>query len=129
MCRVSRRLSDAAELNRECRVARSERSKAAQRQQATARECEMRRRRNESELDGLKRVHAAHLYLREQREKWREARVTDKAARDAVEDMKNDLASDVAETLFLDTKQVMGPLTPHSPPTHPPLTPHSPPRL
>ena len=114
--------ADTAELNRECRTARSERSKAAQRQQATARECEITRRRNEAELDGLKRVHATHVYLREQREKWREARVPDQAARDAVEDMKNDLATDVAETLILDTRQVFtgGPLAPHVPRSYTP---------
>ena len=108
--------ADTAELNRECRTARNERSRAAQRQQATARECEVKRRRNESELEGLKRVRAAHSYLRDRREKWREARVMDQAAREAVEDMKNDLASDFAETLMLDTRQgytdPLAPLTP-----------------
>jgi hypothetical protein len=73
---------NAAELHRECRVARLEKMKAKERQQRIARECALHRKRNEVELDGLKRVHAAHLYLRQQREAWRDGRHKDAAARE-----------------------------------------------
>ena len=87
---------DAAELNRSCKVARSEGNKAMKRHQLIAQKCESKRRRNKAELDGLKRVHAAHLFLRKERENWHERRATESAAREAQEAMLQELAEEAA---------------------------------
>jgi len=53
-------------------LARGESKATVERQHRTERSCADDRKRNKYELDGLKQVHATHLYLAEARTKWRD---------------------------------------------------------
>lgn len=83
--------ADLAELTRAYQIVRSEKREAVGRQQRIAQKYEVSRARHEAELHGLRRVHAAHLHLCSEREKWRAARDGNTYAREVQDVLKSDL--------------------------------------